>query len=292
MTEESVRTKLRHALSRLDSLPAMPASAQKLLALPLDSSEGEDQLLKIIEQDPQISAKIVGLANSPIMGVTRKISTVGDAAMLLGMTRVKSVAIGIASLSNFSKLPSGKNFKPQDLWIHSMTLAIVMRTIALEMPARKRPQEDHIFLAGLLHDIGFMALHYLDPEVSDELHHELGLQPKRPVVEIEMEALGMTHCYIGTQLAHTWHLPDEIIEVIEFHHQPFSGEVEAAGKQPMVRLLSLAEKLLPDFGISEHTGGAITDLEWLDLGISPDKAEEIIALTEELAMQAAQFGEY
>jgi HD-like signal output (HDOD) protein len=141
----------------------MPASAQKLLALPLDSSEGEDQLLKIIEQDPQISAKIVGLANSPIMGVTRKISTVGDAAMLLGMTRVKSVAIGIASLSNFSKLPSGKNFKPQDLWIHSMTLAIVMRTIALEMPARKRPQEDHIFLAGLLHDIGFMALHYLDP---------------------------------------------------------------------------------------------------------------------------------
>src|SRR4030065_2146225 len=120
----------------------MPPTAQKLLALPLDTEEGEAQMLKLIWQDPQISAKIISLANSPVMGVSRKLNKVSDAAMLLGLTRVKSVAIGIASMSNLSKAPAGQYFKPPDLWLHSLTCAIVMRTIAQAMPRNTRPNED------------------------------------------------------------------------------------------------------------------------------------------------------
>ncbi|HEX5337709.1 MAG TPA: HDOD domain-containing protein, partial [Gallionella sp.] len=161
MTDDSTRSRLKQALANLDSLPAMPATAQKLLALPLDTDEGEAQLLNLIEQDPQISAKLIGLANSPVMGVTRKVGAISDAAMLLGLTRVKSVAIGIASMSSMSKLPPSKNFDPQDLWLHSMTIAIVMRSIAKEMSSQLRPREDQIFLAGLLHDMGYTALHHI-----------------------------------------------------------------------------------------------------------------------------------
>jgi len=289
MADENTRIKLKQALANLDSLPAMPAVAQKLLALPLDSDEGENQLIKIIEQDPQITAKIVGLANSPVMGVSRKVTTVADAALLLGMTRVKSVALGIASMSNFAKLPCGKNFKPQDLWLHSMTIAIIMRTIALEMPRQQRPREDDIFLAGLLHDIGFMALHHIDSASSNELHEQIRLQAKRPVIDIELETLGITHCYIGSHLGRAWHLPSEIVAVMGYHHPPYVNEV--AAEHPMVRLLSLAEKLLPDFGIAEHTDEGIADHEWQELGIDPEKAEELIAITNEIAMQAAQLSD-
>ena len=200
MIDESTRIRLKQSLANLDSLPAMPATAQKLLALPLDTDEGEAQMLKLIVQDPQISAKIISLANSPIMGVSRKLSTVSDAAMLLGLTRVKSVAVGIASMSHLAQSPAGKYFKPQDLWLHSMTVAIVMRTIAQAMPRNIRPNEDQIFLAGLLHDIGFMALHHIDTEASDALHHQLLLQPERSILEIELETLGITAIS-----AHNWH---------------------------------------------------------------------------------------
>lgn len=289
MTDDSTRFRLKQALANLDSLPAMPAIAQKLLALPLDTDEGEAQLLNLIEQDPQISAKIIGLANSPVMGVARKVSTVSDASMLLGLTRVKSVAIGIASMSNLSKLPPGKNFKPQDLWLHSMTIAIVMRTIAKAMPSRARPKEDQIFLAGLLHDIGYIALHHIDPAASNELHLQLRLQPKRPVLEIELETLGITHCYIGSQLGRHWHLPPEIVAVLGYHHPPYVDEV--AENHPMVRLVNLAEKLLPDFGIAEHTGEEINDQEWLGLGIDLSEVEDISNQVSELAMQAAQLSD-
>ena len=288
MTDEDTRSRLKRAVNNLDSLPAMPVIAQKLLALPLDTDKGEAELLKLVGQDPQIYAKLIGMANSPMMGVTRKINSVEDATMLLGLTRVKSVAIGIASMSNLVKLAPGKDFNPQDLWMHCMTIAMVMRTIAQSMPRAMRPNEDQIFMAGLLHDIGFMALHHLDAAASDELHHQLALQTKRPILEIELETLGITHCFIGAQLAKHWHLPSELIGVIGYHHPPYVEEV--AAQNPLVRLVNLAEKILPDFGIAEHTGDEIDEHEWTELGIDLADVEEICSLANELAMQTAQTG--
>lgn len=286
MTDESIRLRLKQALANLDSLPAMPDTAQKLLALPLDTDEGEAQMLKLIEQDPQISAKIISLANSPVMGIPRKLSKVSDAAMLLGLTRVKSVAVGIASMSHLAQSPAGKYFKPQDLWLHSMTVAIVMRTIAQAMPRDTRPNEDQIFLTGLLHDIGFMALHHIDAEASDLLHHQLLMQPDRPILEVELETLGITHCYIGAQLGRHWHLPEEIITVLGYHHPPYVEEV--APENPLVRLVSLSEKVAPNYGIAEHTGDEIQEYEWMELGINPADVEDICAQANELAVQTAQ----
>jgi len=289
MTDESTRFRLKQSLANLDSLPAMPAIAQKLLALPLDTDEGEAQMLRLIGQDPQISAKIISLANSPVMGVSRKLCKVSDAAMLLGLTRVKSVAIGIASMSHLAKPHEGIHFNPQDLWLHSMTVAIVMRTIGQAMPKGTRPDEDQIFLAGLLHDIGFMALHHIDAAASDALHHQLLLQPKRPILEVELETLGITHCYIGSQLARHWHLPEEIITVLGYHHPPYVEKT--AADNPLVRLVNLSEKIAPNFGIAEHTGDEIQEYEWLELGIDPADVEDICAQANELAVQAAQFSD-
>lgn len=286
MTDEDIRSRLKRAVTNLDSLPAMPVIAQKLLALPLNTDKGEEELLKLVGQDPQIYAKLIGMANSPMMGVTRKINSVQDAAMLLGLTKVKSVALGIASMSNLSKLAPGKYFDPQDLWLHCMTVAMVMRTIAQSMPRAMRPNEDQIFLAGLLHDIGFMALHHIDVVVSDELHHQLAVQPERPIMEIELDTLGITHCFIGAQLAKHWNLPSEIIGAIGYHHPPYVEEV--AAQNPLVRLVNLAEKILPNFGMAEHTGEAIQEHEWTELGIDLADVEEICNLANELAVQTAQ----
>lgn len=288
MTDESTRLRLKQALANLDSLPAMPDTAQKLLALPLDTDEGEARMLQLIEQDPQISAKIISLANSPVMGVPRKLNRVSDAAMLLGLTRVKSVAVGIASMSHLAQSPAGKYFKQQDLWLHSMTVAIVMRTIAQAMPRDARPDEEQIFLTGLLHDIGFMVLHHIDAAASDALHHQILLQPERPILEIELETLGITHCYIGAQLARHWHLPEEIVTVLGYHHPPYVEEV--APDNPLVRLVSLSEKVAPNYGIAEHTGDAIQEYEWEELGIALADVEDVCAQANELAVQTAQLG--
>ncbi len=289
MTAEETKLKLIHALSNVESLPAMPAVAQKLLMLPLETEEGEEQMLRLIDQDPVISAKLISLANSPVMGVSRKVGTVSESAMLLGLTRVKSVSLGIAAMSNFSKLPVSTHFVPQDLMLHSLTIAISMHTISQFMPRQLRPQQDQIYLAGLLHDIGFMAIHHVDSRASNDLHYQLQLQPDRPIVDVELEVLGVSHCYIGAQLARQWHLPEEIINVLGYHHAPYVDEVSA--ENPMVRLVNLAEKLLPNFGIAEYCGTEIEDREWEELGIDPVDADEILNAVNEISIQAAQIAD-
>jgi HD-like signal output (HDOD) protein len=96
----------------------------------------------------------------------------------------------------------------------------------------------------------------------------------------------MTHGYIGAQLVRHWHLPDEIVEVVEMHHSPRTGHEAFANS--LVRLVNIAEKLLPDFGVAEHTIEAIDDDEWRELCIDPARATAFYELANELAIQVVQ----
>ncbi|MDZ4202043.1 MAG: HDOD domain-containing protein [Gallionella sp.] len=281
---------LRHALDRLESLPAMPAIARKLLALPLETEEGEAKLLTLIEQDPQIAAKIVGMANSPLFGVNRKVLSVHDAAIVLGLTRVKSVAVGVATMAALTRLPEGK-LKAEDVWLHSVSIALAMRGIAAAMPANRRPPDDQIFLAGLLHDIGYIALGYLDTSASNALHDRFGVPSGRALLETEQFLLGMHHGEIGAQLARHWDLPEAMVAVIRYHHLPDEAGAEAG--QPLVALVSLAEKMLSPFGVDEHAEEEVTEDDWRSLGIDPAKAEQVrehVAGVEQQARQIAGAG--
>jgi putative nucleotidyltransferase with HDIG domain len=275
---------LRQTVKYIDALPAMPAIAQKLLALSLDSDKGEREMLMLIEQDPQISAKIIGLSNLAMLGSTRKTTSVKDAVALLGMNRVKSISTGIAIMSLSTKVASGK-FKTQDLWLHSFGIAFAMLGIARAMPAKIRPKDDDVFLAGLLHDIGYLALAFLDPKRSDDLHVRFAAESNCPALSIEREMLEICHDELGAELARHWNLPDEIIAVLRYHHTP--DVVEVAAGQPIVHMIGLAEKLLASFGIHEHVDANISDEDWEVLGIDPSKAEEIGVHVAEQAEQAA-----
>lgn len=277
---------LRVAIKNLDSLPALPFIAQKLLTLDTSTDAGQKQLLTLIEQDPQILAKIIGLANAPVLGSSRKISSVSEAALILGVNKVKSVATGIAIMSIQNKTSTG-NLNLQDLWMHNLGIAFAMLAIGRAMPRQIRPQDDYIFLAGMLHDIGYIALAHLDPQRSNELHTYQAAAPTRSALEIEKSLVDICHDELGAELARQWNLPNEIISVIRYHHTPDAPE--APRDQPLIRMVYIAEKMLPSFGMGERVDAGIHDSDWEALSISPSNAEEILIQAAEQADQASQF---
>jgi putative nucleotidyltransferase with HDIG domain len=269
---------------RPETLPTLPEIAHKLLTLPLDTVDGEAQLLKLIGNDPVISSKIIGLANSSLFGAPIKISSISDAAMRLGLNTVKAVAIGIATMSVSGGARIGK-FKPADLWAHSMAIAYSMHAISAAMPARVRPVDDSIFLAGLLHDMGYMALAHINPDVSDALFDAMK-NIDLPLLETEREVAGMTHTEIGVALGHHWDLPEEIIAVMAYHHIP--NDEKAQVGQPLVSMVNLAEKILPEFGLTASAESTISEQEWLDLGIDPARAERVIGQLQNVALMSKE----
>ena len=276
---------LKQSLERIHTLPAMPAIAKKMLTLALNTDEGEAQLLKLIAQDPQISARIIGLSNASLFGSPGMISSISDAAMRLGLTQIKSIAIGMATISAFAKPPEGK-LKVRDLWTHSITIASAMRTMAKHMPARIRPMEDQIFLAGLLHDIGYNVLNFIAKDISDALHERLRTTPEASLLEIEHELLGTDHGEIGAQLGIHWELPAEIIAVIRHHHMPDKMDPEI--NQSLARLVNVAERMLPDLAMTERSAQEITEQEWVKLGIDPREVGTIAEEVEIIAKQVTQ----
>jgi putative nucleotidyltransferase with HDIG domain len=276
---------LKQAICNIETLPAMPIIAQKILTLNLDSDEGERTMLRLIEQDPLISAKIIGLANTPLFGTSKRVSSIFDAAMLLGITRVKSVTIGIAVMSSLAKITAGK-LDIQGLWLHSLAVAIALRILSRAMPANTRPLDDEIFLAGLLHDIGYLVLNQLDQKRSDELHTRFASDNEHSAGEIEAELLELNHGELGAELARYWALPESVVAILRYHHDPKNAD--AAAGQPLVGMLNLVEKILPTFGIIERTTCVTTPGEWEYIGIDPTKADELIAQILEQAEAAKQ----
>ncbi len=268
---------LRDAVSHLNALPAIPKIAQEILSLKLITEEGERVLLRLIERDPLLSAKVIGLSNASLFGASKEIMTVRDAVALLGFKRVKMIALSFAMMSSMAQRPAGL-LNVQNLWQHSLTVAMAMHTMSRAMPGDTRPLDDEIFLAGLLHDIGFLVLDHINPKLSDKFHACLATEVGRSVEEIETEMLEMSHGELGAELARSWNLPEAIVAVLRYHHQP--GAAEASVGQPLVRMANMAEKLLPTFGICERVQPEISIEEWQTLGIASSEVSEITALVQ------------
>jgi HD-like signal output (HDOD) protein len=167
-----------------------------------------------------------------------------------------------------------------------MAISLAARILARAMPANKRPLDDEIFLAGLLHDIGYLVLNHLDPKRSNDLHTRFANETNRPTTAIEAELIEMNHCELGAELARFWKLPDSIVLVLRYHHDP--DNEAAAESQPLVGIINLSERILSSFGIFEHDNSVINPEEWQFLGIDPSKAEGLIKQIFEQAEEARQ----
>lgn len=271
-------TSLRQALDHVGSLPPIPQLAQRILSLKINTDEGERILLQLIEQDPPILAKVIGLANSPLFGTSRKILNLHDAAAILGSKRIKMIALSFAMMAAMARKSAG-HLDVHKLWQHSLSVALTMDSLAHLMPRERRPADEEIYLAGLLHDIGFIVLDYLDPDLSDRFHARLADTPACTVEELEAQMLETSHGELGAELARHWNLPESIISVLHYHHSP--DDTRAVGGQPLVGMACMAEKLLPTFGIVEPVMLDIEDSAWLALGIDPARADEIRARVQE-----------
>lgn len=258
---------LSQSLLRLRALPAMPRIASEILSLRIATEEGETALLELIRKDPAISAKIIGLSNSPAFGTTKRIVSVNDAAARLGIKRIKMTALSFAMMASMVRTPGGL-LNADCLWRHSLAVTMTMNTLAQYMPEAMRPMEDDIFLAGLLHDIGFLILDSIDPVLSDSFHARIEAENAPQAEEIENGMLEVDHGELGAELAKQWGLPQTIIEVLRHHHRPENNS------GPVVRMACLAEKLLPTFGDPENQL-PISQAEWESIGIDPERQGEI-----------------
>ena len=242
---------------RLVDLPSLPALLMEALQY-TDGNQSITNLVDKIGQDPPMVVRILRIANSPFYGMSREISSLRQAIVLLGLNRVRDMLLGVCYMKI---LPvRHKDFDYPLFWHHSMAVADCARQLA----SYTGTGQDIAFTAGLLHDIGLLVIVLLFPDDFSRIINE----PHTNRVETERRIMGFNHTEIGSKAAKYWNLPVAIQEAIEQHETPpAQGAAISLGLLIYTANLLVTEtELGDDFGLKRQE--AITYvLDKLDISI-------------------------
>ena len=220
--------RLTKLIREMKGLPALPATVQKVETALRDLDVSARDVAQTINHDPPIAAKVLSVANSAAYGFPNRVDSVDLAVALMGLRETYSIVLAAAVLKLFEK---SKRYHYEAFWEESMNCAAAAKVIAKSCGFER----DHAaFTAGLLHDIGRVALLEVAPEVYDGVPADLDGEA---LIRAEEEAVGLTHTEAGYELAQQWHLPAELAEAIRYHHHP---EYATAGAN-LVYVVALAE---------------------------------------------------
>lgn len=200
------RKEIKKKLRKLEGLPTLPPVVQKLSQMVEDERTSLNQIAELIEKDQVITTKVLRLANSAFYGFPRKVSTVQQAMMLLGMNVLKILIMTSSIFEIIHKEDVG-------LWEHSVGVAACCKLLAERLEI-KDPQE--LATAGLLHDLGKVIEMVVLREEYQEIVKKVA-QGEDPL-KAEKALLGLDHAEIGAFLMTQWNIPERLIEAVQAHH--------------------------------------------------------------------------
>lgn len=208
-----------HIVEKLEStrdLPTIPAVLMPLLRYMENPVEQVDvhHLVSLISQDKSLAGRCLQVANSPLFGSAHEVETIQAAVVALGLDRIQQIAVSCALLKLMPADSFG--FDPAVFWSHSLGCALVCQEFASRIGF---PETAKAYAAGLLHDIGIVALLWVAPQ-EFRLCFEEASRRRIPLHAAEQLIMGLTHCESGKIIARNWHLPEELTQVITSHHSP------------------------------------------------------------------------
>ncbi len=222
LNEEKSKLLWNRLLEDADDLPALPDIVNKVLEQIENPNSSPKDFQDIISKDPVLTAKVLKMANSAYYGFSRKITTISQAIIILGLETLKSLVIAVSTLKYLHQEFDGYGYFRGDLWRHSLATAIGAKQIA---KAQGIKEAETPFIAGLLHDIGKILL---GKRIGKYMSSIKTIVKNRDIsFDIgEKEVLRFNHADIGGALAEYWKLPQVFIDVCKFHHTPLQCTTE------------------------------------------------------------------
>lgn len=242
-------------LGTLPSLPSLYIEIMKEISQPEPSSSN---VAGIVSRDPGMTAKLLQIANSAVIGLSQKVSSPAEAVQYLGMGTVRALALSAPLFSCFEPA-SLQGFFSSQLWDHALRSAQIAAIIARVEGAGMADAED-AYTAAMLHDVGKLMLAC---SVPDEFLQALTLATERriPLFEAEVEMYGATHAAVAAYLLGLWGLPAAIVEAVAFHHTPKQSDLRAFGPLAAVHAANVLDHGLIE---AQPCGRApVLDIEYL-----------------------------
>jgi putative nucleotidyltransferase with HDIG domain len=209
--------------SEIQTLAPMPISVVQLSRLAMDMNADMSAMIRVIEHDEALTANLLKLANSVLSGSREKVMSVKNAVIRIGARKAFHLAVGLQAAGLMRQSCPGYEIREHELWRHSLAAAMAAELLNT---CKADSTPGLAFTASLLHDIGKLLL---SRHVDREIYHgirEIIQTEKVTFVEAESRLLGTNHAEVGGAVIRHWGFPEELVEAIEYHHNPDSNPNE------------------------------------------------------------------
>lgn len=254
--------------ARLKALPALPTVVCELLASFGNEEMDISQLSRQISWDQALTARLLRVANSSFYGLQSRVATINEAVVLLGFRAVRSMVLAV-SVNSVFRADHCPGFDPQVYIRHSVGTGLAARSVAL-LTGRN---PELAFTAGILHDIGELALAHCFPEQYAQV---LAYREEQdcPLVVAERDIMGIDHAAVGGLLSDLWRFPSSLHSAVAEHHAPSSATAES-----LADITHVADAIAHSLGLSLTVGEmvmAVDPAAWRRLGLDGEKIAPVL----------------
>jgi putative nucleotidyltransferase with HDIG domain len=206
-------------IAKVQNLPAVSHAALKLVSLLEQPAVSNEDVVTVLKHDNVLTARLLRACNSPLYGFEEKISSVEQAVLILGHQQILQMVLSLAFGAAMSATLPGYVIEARELWSHSLTAAVAAEHLAkAQIPFEI--DSSVAFTAGLLHDIGKLALNDVLSADFQTAIRTLVSQDGISRSEAEDRVVGTDHSKAGACLLEKWRLPAAIVEAVLNHHHP------------------------------------------------------------------------
>lgn len=244
--QDTTDTAARLAQS-IAALPPLPATAQEILTCFGDEFIDAEKVTAVVEGDPGICAKLLGLANSAYFGLAEPVNCIGEAiSRVLGVDTVRSLVLAMAIQQSFNSR-NCPAFSTERFWTQSLLSAECCKKIACADEQAGDEVRDLAYSAGLCHNLGLMALAHMEPDRTQAVlvKHKDSAKPNSLssgfIAEFETD-----HRIITAELARTWSLPVPMVSAYQYRAFPQSACDHRLGLVVQAGVIAVENTELPE----------------------------------------------
>ncbi len=241
-----------------EKLPSLPQILEELVKKLSDPNSNLDNIEELVEVDQSITTQILQVSNKVEFTEPgeERITTIHDALHKLGFENAKKIALNVSVLKLMKLTKSTVNFSCEDLWQHSLGVAIASSEIS-NLVGYDNP--DQAYACGLMHDIGkVIKLKYSKKDFSKEITS--AYRKKIDLFDLEIMRNLIRHDIAGAKMMQAWNMPESLILPVLWHHTEDRAQrqdVFDPSSQTLIDIVYFANFLVHKIGIG-FSGHAIT----------------------------------
>ena len=233
-----------------ENLPSLPKILHELVSKLSDPDTNLDKVEELVMIDKSITAQILKVSNKLefLEPHEPRIVTIHDALHKIGFENAKRIALNFSVLKIMKITNFPRNFCCEDLWQHSLGVAVASSLIS-ELVDFENP--DQAYACGLIHDIGkLVKLNYSYRMFSKEIAS--ASRKKIDLYDLEIRRDLLRHDILGSKIMDAWEMPNILSCVVRWHHTEERSErkeIEDPYLHQLVDVVYLANLLINKLGI-------------------------------------------